>query len=861
MEPQESTRERDSTLGQNGVSGSVAEESIGPLEPTPVAQRPNSPRQRLTPFFGWKPSSESHGTESPDITISDRSPSPTPSPLFAGLPRKDGPSSTMQSSPPALYKPKTNEDVMSYFTIPVTPMVMTPGATNEHVEELQKELREVSLELAGSIRREMELEDEVDRWKTEIPAPLSEASRRTSDYYSDSGTSSIRYPNGDSDTKIEELERARRRAEQGQAQLRVDMAQKVQDGLRTRRDLESRVRSLEEQLFERSRSHDTIPETDDRVRELEASLEDVRRRLIDERQSKDNFEDLYTVLNEELARDRKERDGLRDVVVPQLRARVESLETETVDLQTFMPENSRMQKELQALREENERMQFGLQLHQPPMGRFKSIAEGEQDLLMSPKSLSPGLTRSNSLARTPGTNTTKKSPVLRSNPSNDRASENRQASDSVSADRLQDIEDQRDALHHALKSLLERQTHQRRDHERALRALTVERDKALNGTCRRTAFNKEVLHLRDEVNQLRRRADEALEQKWLCEKGLSGLKMDLDRAEQETSSLRDLLQERDIFLPERPSSLAATHNSSDLSASISLDKAYKELQTTHALSLARIRDIDGENPRGEASTEAEKTMELLKKSISDAEFERDVAIQGAEGYRQRARLLQGPQAEHLGNDHSVAAQLYESATRMDELASQVQQQLKSNTRLRQRLAEAIERGEREQKASATRIVDMQGKLKTLEDKVLSAQQHSEEATSSREEEVQRIKESHNSQLQRTRGGLKTPSKLSPYLSTSPLFAAKSPRLDKTSSGLGLSMAEASQTKILTRRVEELEKTLSEADSEMEEVVQRMNMAQIEVVELQSERDEATRQTRRLQAEMLAERERVKALMS
>ncbi|TKA70516.1 hypothetical protein B0A49_02994 [Cryomyces minteri] len=748
----------------------------------------------------------------------------------------------MQSSPPALYKSKTNEDVMSYFTIPVTPMVMTPGATNAHVDELQKELREVSLELAGSIRREMELEDEVDRWKTEIPASLSEASRRTSDYYSDSGTSSIRYSNGDSDVKIEELERARRRAEQERARLRVDMAQKVQDGLRTRRDLESRVRGLEEQL------------------ELEVSLEDVRRRLIDERQSKDNFEDLYTVLNEELARDRKERDGLRDVVVPQLRARVESLETEAADLQTLMLENSRMQEELQALREENERMQFGLQLQQPPTGQFESIAEEEQELPMSPKSLSPGPIRSNSLARTSGFITTKKSFVLRSNSFNDRASENRQASDSVSADRLQDIEDQRDALHHALKSLLERQTYQRRDYERALRALIVERDKALNGTRRRTAFNKEVLRLRDEVNQLRRRADEALEQKWLCEKGLSGLKMDLDRAEQETSSLRDLLQERDIFLPERPISLANTYNSSDLSASISLDKAYKELQTTHALSLARIRDIDNENSRGEASIEAKKTVELLKKSISDAEFERDVAIQEAEGYRQRARSLQRPQAEPAENDHSVAAQLYESATRMDELASQVKQQLKSNTRLRQRLAEAIGRGEREQKASATRIVDMQGKLKTLEDKVLSAQQHSEEATTSREEEVQRIKESHNSQLQRTRGGLKTPSKLSPYLSTSPLFAAKSPRLDKTSSGLGLSMAEASQTEILTRRVEELEKTLSEADSEMEEVIQRMNKAQIEVAELQSERDEATRQTRRLQAEMLAEREKVKALM-
>jgi len=90
---------------------------------------------------------------------------------------------------------------------------------------------------------------------------------------------------------------------------------------------------------------------------------------------------------------------------------------------------------------------------------------------------------------------------------------------------------------------------------------------------------------------------------------------------------------------------------------------------------------------------------------------------------------------------------------------------------------------------------------------------------------------------------------------------KSPRLDKTTSGVGMSMNEAVRTEFLEKRVEELERALREADGEMEEVVQRMNKAQIEVVELQSARDEAMRQTRKLQAAISVERDAVDRLMN
>jgi phage shock protein A len=51
----------------------------------------------------------------------------------------------------------------------------------------------------------------------------------------------------------------------------------------------------------------------------------------------------------------------------------------------------------------------------------------------------------------------------------------------------------------------------------------------------------------------------------------------------------------------------------------------------------------------------------------------------------------------------------------------------------------------------------------------------------------------------------------------------------------MSIAEATRTELLEQRVEELEKALRDADHEMEEVVGRMNMAQMEVADLQYER--------------------------
>ncbi|KAF2706650.1 hypothetical protein K504DRAFT_447569 [Pleomassaria siparia CBS 279.74] len=856
-EPRQNLRLRLDGVTEDFIDGDIyassGTESVDEARPS----KPKSPVAGFSSFFSWNASKPQTG-DSPPTTLSEKSLSPA----SPGHPKQPN-NTSAKIKPSGLDIPTANNlSQSSYFNVPGTPLLSSSPQMNAHVEELERELREVSSELAASIQREMELEDEVERWKVETSTVVSD-NRRTSDYYSDSGASSVRYPIGDSETKLEELEMLRRKAEQERASLKVRMAERLQDELRRRRDLEEQVQQLEDKVTSQSRSGSvavgSITLKDPQVKQLETSLQDAQRRLGEERQVKENFEDLLSALREELEKHRNERDNLRDEVVPQLRARLEGLESEAADTQTLIYESTRMQQEIHQLRSENQtlvnarKMQVDTAQQQT---RFQPIAEESEAPPVSAQRI--GLSRSNSLARSSVFNGAKKMSLSRSGSlSRSTSVKERSGGESprdmspIAGNPVKELEEQRDALHKALKHLLQRQELQQKEFQNRIRELEMERDNALNLTPRRTTFRKEVEHLREEVNSLRRRADDALEQKWQCEKGLGGLRMDLDRAQQETSSLRDLLQEHDITIPE-----IRLDNQP-----IALDKAYKELRTTHALSIAQIKQMDSNDSLGEAGAEAERTLDLLKKSISDAEEERKAAQKEAEQYREQARNLQRSELEHLGKEQKLSNELYAAATRMDELSSRIQLQLESNKSLRNRLADAIFRGEKEQKMSTEKIIELERRLKSAEDKVVIAQQSSDEAITRHEDEVKVIKESHNSQLRRAKSGLLSPTAFSPKTPTSPVFATRSPRLSHTTSGPAMSMAEATRTELLEKRVEELEKALSDADKEMEEVVGRMNMAQMEVADLQFERDEAMRHTKKLQADILAEREKVQLLMT
>ncbi|KAK8227809.1 hypothetical protein BKA81DRAFT_389639 [Phyllosticta paracitricarpa] len=743
--------------------------------------------KKFKKFFGWKPGSHNKGPSSLDVTAAN---------------------AAAQSS---------------FFTVPGTPLFSSSPSVNAHVEELEKELRDVTRTNQNG----------------QSPPNGSDANRRTSDYFSDSGASSAKFPIGDTESKIEALQKLRRKAEQEKAQARAEAAQRLQDELRRRSDLEAQVQALEEQI-----QHGT---SNGRVRELEMTIEDYKRRLTDERQAKDSFQEILEALQSELRQDRDEKDNLKDEIIPQL-------QLNAAQLQALGEENSKLQQELSTLRNENTTLvnarRMEMELKQQS-NRFNTIAEeGDGDAVQSPII---GLSRSNSLARNSVTTLKRGSmaSLSRSNSVKDKSDAPRDV-----RDRIKDVEEQRDALHRSLKNLLARYDMEKKAHDKRIKLLEMERDRALKVSGpRRTAFHDEVTNLRQEINTLRRRADDAMEQKWQVEKNLGGLRMDLARAELETSSLRDLLGEKDIFVQERrpsASSVGSEDSSHTAQAAISLDKAYKELQTMHALSLRRIQNLESDQP---ADEEAETVLTLLKQSISAAEADRDAAVAAADSYRATSSSAVGVEA---ANEETGA--LLATATALDSLARQVSTQLTQNKALRERLAAAIGRGEQEQRASAARITALQARLRAAEDALVAAQNHAEDALGPFEDELREMTDAQSASLKRMQNaqGL-APSKnkshaaavaaavaaaagesssdAGNHLRSPAVFGTpgRSPRLDVTTSGLGISMAQVTKTGSLEHNVSELEKALRGAEAEMEEVLGRTNRAQVEVAELQGER--------------------------
>ncbi|KAE8453829.1 hypothetical protein EG329_009341 [Mollisiaceae sp. DMI_Dod_QoI] len=826
----------------NAVSRSYSNES-NDSNTTIQKSQPKSPgTSKLGSFFGWGGNSPTSST----TTFSEKSFSPIPSPGPSEYTLTSADASRTTSSkniPSAIDVPKANAEAGSYFGNAYLQLPLSTPTTPIQVEEMEKELKEISAELASSIRREMDLEDLVERLQAEAQNPLSSPGKRTSDYFSDSGISSVKY-GGEPDSRRDELDRLIRKTEQEKAQMRLELTGKVQDERTRRKHLETQIRNLEEKASQVDLASINSMDANGRVRDLEATCEDLRRRLAEEKQVKENFEDLLTALKSELLSSHNERDNLRDEIVPQLRARVEGLEAQAAEHEQLTYEQSKMQQELQTLKNENltlvnaQRLQT--EMHQQ-MKKFNTIAE--ESAAPTPTRSSIGLKRSNSVAQ--GEVRTKSRSLSRS------ASVKGVESRDALAERVKDVEAQRDALHRALKSLLERQEYQNRENQKKIRQLEMERDRVLSDSPKRMSYDKEVANLREEINTLRRRADEAIEQKWQCEKGLSGLKMDLDRAEQEIGSLRDLLHENDILIPTGPRERSASGTIS----SESLERSYRDLQKAYAESLERVKNLEISSSKDE---DTEKAMKELEQSLANAMSERDFAQNEANSLREQSQSLRDAEKAHVNEETVLADELRNSAKRVEELAVQVRQQLASNATLRQRLAKTIERGEKEQKTNAEKIMYMQSKLKTLEDQLMAAQQASEEKVSRHEDEIRDLKESNNLQLQRMKDGLKSPRLFGPKSPMSPLFAnsVRAPRIMSTSSGKAMTVSEDSKMSFLKQRVVELEGALTDADKEMEEVVGRMNIAQIEVMELQNEREEAVRETKRLQK--LVEEEKVRA---
>ena len=728
------------------------------------AKKPHTPGNKFTSFFNRKPTA-SPGSESSVTDISDRK-SPLPSP-YGHSPEASTNSYPFPSDALQLPNSQLSQDSIDFDG---NAHLHTMGSSDaSKLSLLESELRDISTELANSIKREMDLEDLVEQLQTEGSA-VNKESDRTSDYFSDSGTSSVRPSTSEGHTK-EDLQRIKRESEQLRAQLKADMTRKYQNERSSRHALESHIQILEQKLSVSRRDNNQSADSSARARELESALEDARRRLVEERQIKENFEDLLTALRVDLEQHRNERDNLRDEVVPHLRSQLEGLETSFSESQKSDYDLTRLQQELQSLRDENAALHSARAMNM----QFQSIAE-EGDIVQSPTgstapSRTGGLQRTNTVARSNSrANTNRSNSLSRSNSTTNRGiPENQQPL----AEQLKDVTEQRNALHTTVKYLLKRQEAQRRQFDKRLKLTEVERDRATSvRSVKAGGYEREVRTLRSEINLLRKRADDALEQKWQCEKGLSGLKMDLDRSKQETTSLTTLLQARDESAPEVLSS--------------TLERALKQL----------------------------------------------------EQQRQQAR-----QQESLGSlqsEQELATELEMSAQRSESLATQVRKQMKANADLRSRLTSAVERGESNQHASEDQINELETKLRKLEDVITVAQMQSETAVMKHEEEVRVLRASHNIQLLRSRSGSKAQEYLTPTIPRSPMSpmfvnSKRSPRLDQTTSGPGMALQQALKTEYLENKVADLERALAEAEQEMGEVVGRMNVAQMGVADLESER--------------------------
>ena len=378
----------------------------------------------------------------------------------------------------------------------------------KHVDSLVAELRAVGAELAASIGREMQLEDELDLCKLQVQ-PISnttDAGKRTSDYYSDSGASSTRLPAADSELKMLGLEKMRRKAEQEKAQMRIDMAQKMQADLNERKALQMHVQALEEEFHAQTRHH--ADSMSDKECQLDAALTENK---------------ALNFRREELEACANERDNLRDEVVPQLQDRVEALESEVQELQNLTYENTRLQQDVQWLRNENQTLINARRLQlemQQQRSRYQSQSVHVDPL--TPDSTPDHPLRSSSLHREKSFSDESPSKVMSVMVD---CNETESLGDTTNG-----LQAQRDVLQQTLRALILRREVESRQFARQIKILERERDRAMSDKPQRHDLNSNVQHFRREMSELKTRAEHAMERKWQCVEVLASLKMDLDRA-------------------------------------------------------------------------------------------------------------------------------------------------------------------------------------------------------------------------------------------------------------------------------------------------------------------------------------------
>ncbi|KAK9389909.1 hypothetical protein V1515DRAFT_592213, partial [Lipomyces mesembrius] len=202
---------------------------------------------------------------------------------------------------------ETLSNLKSSITSPASSSKSMARYSYNLVESLQNELRQVSAELAASIKRELDLEMLLDKYATTNDSG-GELTDGSSSYPEDDsvGSDGFRHRLRYNPERFEDLETKLRMAQQEKARLQVEFQHTVDRERQGRRQCEEKRKKLEEQLKSKAKpgKKDALLaaniEATENVRLLEVALEDAQRKLYNERMNGQNLEFMLTSIREEL---------------------------------------------------------------------------------------------------------------------------------------------------------------------------------------------------------------------------------------------------------------------------------------------------------------------------------------------------------------------------------------------------------------------------------------------------------------------------------------------------------------------------------------------------------------------------------
>ena len=189
---------------------------------------------------------------------------------------------------------------------------------------------------------------------------------------------------------------------------------------------------------------------------------------------------------------------------------------------------------------------------------------------------------------------------------------------------------------------------------------------------------------------------------------------------------------------------------------MALDRAEQETRSVRAM----LGEGVNSTTFGVSSADSSPSMgKIIRRSIQLAETERDAARRDARSYRQKAQS---------STDRRQRDQLLACADQLDQLAGQLDACVRENLALQRSLALALDSCETEQSASISKVVALQSRLKGLEDRLISAQQDSDASFAANDDVAKSLDQTAVPHLARLR---------TPAAAPSAVFKAKAPRLD------------------------------------------------------------------------------------